>query len=266
MKESVLLQIIEKIYHAKDTPACWSELLEQFDAESFQQLIPALQQACNEYMQQAEMQALRDCCLESLNALPMGSVLLNRDGRVLFYNRAAANIIERNNGFSLDAKDSGAIVAGSAQQTKALQKLISNSIKIRPGQGAATTMQLTRPNSDHVLWVHISPLPSQYLARDDTPCAVLFIYDPENDTQVCSSIVADLYGLSSAEAQLATSLASGATLDSIARKHHRSINTVRVQLKQTFRKTNTHSQTDLVRLILSGPAMATSCLRMSNIP
>jgi len=63
-------------------------------------------------------------------------------------------------------------------------------------------------------------------------------------------LAADLYGLSSAEAKLAASLTKGATLDSIASEHHRSIHTVRAQLKQVLQKTNTHSQADLVRLIL----------------
>ncbi|QFY42355.1 hypothetical protein F6R98_06710 [Candidatus Methylospira mobilis] len=335
MKESDLLQFIEKIYGEEETPVYWSEFLEQLDPKCYQKLIPHLHRACNLYIKRVEAQTLRDCSLETLNALPMGAILLNQNGKVLFYNRAAESILERNDGFSLDAKGSGSIAAGSVRETKALQKLIRDSIKTRPGQGEAkavdssphggamgspypadkgqdpdgcaqnkvpselvsnmtaklsftprpeqvkeygfrhslperrgkklkstvlgqgmgTVMKLTRSGSEHPLWIHITPLPSGQLSFYEIPCAVLFICDPENNTRLSSTVLANLYGLSLAEAQIARGLAMGSTVDSIAKEHRRSVNTIRVQLKQAFRKTNTHSQTDLVRLILSGPAM-----------
>jgi DNA-binding CsgD family transcriptional regulator len=116
-------------------------------------------------------------------------------------------------------------------------------------------MKLTRPGSAHPLWVQISPLSGQYLSFYEMPCAALFIYDVDNNARISSTVLSNLYDVSPAEAKLAASLAMGSTLDAFAITHHKSINTVRVQLKQVFSKTGTHSQTDLLRLILNGPAM-----------
>jgi len=224
------------------------------DVESFRQLMPHLQRACRLYIKRAEAEALRNCTLESLGALPMGLILLNQHGRALFCNLAAEMIIERNDGFGLDANSR--CCSSVAAETIALQKLIMDSIDACLGKGLCTvsSMKLTRPGFVHPLYLQISPLPSQSLAFDQMPCAVLLIYDFDSNTKLSTELLTSLYGLSLGEAQVATSLAMGATLDLIASEHHRSIHTVRTQLKQVFRKTNTRSQTDLVRLVLSGPA------------
>jgi DNA-binding CsgD family transcriptional regulator len=341
MKDSEYLQLIEKIYDAIDTPACWVDFLEQFsdvfhsegailylqeesschalfeygtpaflqqirsdshnmapalyfnlksqgcfhglggvifqkddpgvrlftmrssqqgpftnsDVENYWRLMPHLQRACLLFIKQAEAQMLRDCSLNSLNALPMGVILLNRNGKALFGNRAAEKIIERNDGFSLDAE--GYCCNSVSTETKALQKLIVDCIEtgVANDQGGGASMKLTRSGSSRPLWAQILPLPGQYISLYETPRAVLFISEPDSNTRLSSTVLTSLYGLSLGEAQLATSLAMGRTLESVAREHHRSIHTVRMQLKQSFRKTDTHSQADLVRLILSGPAV-----------
>jgi len=49
-------------------------------------------------------------------------------------------------------------------------------------------------------------------------------------------------------------IAACESLEDIARRHKRSLEAVRSQLKRVFRKTATSRQTELVRLVLSGPA------------
>ena len=80
--------------------------------------------------------------------------------------------------------------------------------------------------------------------------AVLFVDDP-NDAGSPASI--DLYSqtfrLTPAEARLAVHLASGASLTETADEFGVTHNTVRAQLRAIFDKTETHRQSDLVRLL-----------------
>jgi DNA-binding CsgD family transcriptional regulator/uncharacterized protein YhfF len=78
--------------------------------------------------------------------------------------------------------------------------------------------------------------------------AVLFVDDPNQD-----AIPADLFyrafQLTPAEARLAVHLASGSSLSDAADALGVTYNTVRAQLRAIFDKTETHRQTELVRLL-----------------
>ena len=67
-----------------------------------------------------------------------------------------------------------------------------------------------------------------------------------------------LYDLTPAQAELAARIADGATPQKIAEELQLSIITVRDRLKQVFARTGTARQAEVVRLVLSGPAMLDS--------
>jgi DNA-binding CsgD family transcriptional regulator len=59
------------------------------------------------------------------------------------------------------------------------------------------------------------------------------------------------YGLTKAEARLASNLADGASLPSMAQAFDVKLTTIRSQLQQVFAKTGTSRQAELVALLLS---------------
>jgi DNA-binding CsgD family transcriptional regulator len=61
------------------------------------------------------------------------------------------------------------------------------------------------------------------------------------------------FGLTIAEARLASRLASGDSLDDAANMLCVTKNTARVQLKAVFAKTSTHRQAELVALLMGLP-------------
>ena len=61
------------------------------------------------------------------------------------------------------------------------------------------------------------------------------------------------YGLTPAEARVASGLAAGATLKEIAGLQEMSYETVRLHLKRVFVKTGTNRQADLVQLLMRTP-------------
>ena len=82
------------------------------------------------------------------------------------------------------------------------------------------------------------------------PGAVLVAIRRENDSPVFTeSMVAQLFGLSPAEAQVACALAAGANLEEIALQRGVKMTTIKTQIQAVFRKTGTESQHDLTRLL-----------------
>jgi len=87
-----------------------------------------------------------------------------------------------------------------------------------------------------------------------SPQALLTIYEPGVASEVDPFLLATTFDLTPAEGRVAARLASGLTLEAIAREFNISIWTVRSQLKSVFEKTGTNRQADLVRLLLVATA------------
>ena len=86
------------------------------------------------------------------------------------------------------------------------------------------------------------------------PVAVVFIGDPEQRLHIDPAAVQDLYGLTRAEAAVASLVGEGWSIVEAANFLGVQTNTARVQLKQVYAKTGAHRQAALVHLIMTGPA------------
>lgn len=83
----------------------------------------------------------------------------------------------------------------------------------------------------------------------------LFISDPDAPPVIHPETLEGLYGLTLAEARLVIALVSGQTLDGVAAATGTSPNTLKNHLKSVFRKTGATRQAELMKLVLSGPAI-----------
>ncbi len=79
--------------------------------------------------------------------------------------------------------------------------------------------------------------------------AVLILTDLTKPSVSNSKLLAILFGLTPAEAKLATAIASGIGIDAAAAALRIGRETVKSQLKAVFLKTNTRSQPELVALL-----------------
>ena len=80
----------------------------------------------------------------------------------------------------------------------------------------------------------------------------LFISDPESSRVSETQVIATVYELTHAEAELVRLLSCGLSLEQVAERRGVTMNTARGQLKQVFAKTDTNRQGELVRLVLMG--------------
>lgn len=83
----------------------------------------------------------------------------------------------------------------------------------------------------------------------------LFVSDPEAPPAIHPETLEGLYGLTVAEARLVIALVLGQTLDAVATTTGTSPNTLKNHLKAVFRKTGATRQAELMKLVLTGPAI-----------
>jgi DNA-binding CsgD family transcriptional regulator/PAS domain-containing protein len=181
----------------------------------------------------------------ALDRLQLGIVLLAGDGSVVFANRSARAILDEADGLGIEQ---GALRASDAATRRQLRQVIGESTSTRGG--ALTVPRAAR----RPLNVLVSPLGPQ--ARGERPPAakVLFISDPERGIATGEENLQRLYGLTPAEARLTGQLLQGRSLDEAASELAITPHTARSYLKSVFSKTGARRQSDLVRLLLSGPA------------
>jgi DNA-binding NarL/FixJ family response regulator len=185
-----------------------------------------------------------------LNRLPMGVILLTAASQVLFMNGKAKSFLEIGDGLLLDNKR--ICRATIASENKQLSELLTSALA--PSDDANPdvefAMTVTRLEVDAPLTVMVAPLGTGVAGRG----AVLFVSDPIEPVELSIDTICRLYGLTPTEGRLALGLTNGKKLDDLAETWNVSMHTVRSQLRQIFRKTDTSRQSELVKLILTGPA------------
>jgi DNA-binding CsgD family transcriptional regulator len=92
-------------------------------------------------------------------------------------------------------------------------------------------------------------------ADHQSAAALILITDLERQPEVLGRRLVDLFGLTPAEACLATALAGGKRLEDVAAERGVRMPTVRTQMRRVLAKTGTDRQSDLMRLLAGLPAV-----------
>lgn len=191
---------------------------------------------------------LKNAAVEALNLLSVGVVLIQGDGTVLNANRVAQRILECGDGLSCGG---GRLQAFYSHEQAALTRSIAAAVAEVPAGGALT---FARPSGRRALSVVVKVLRPGTAGEGQARLAAVFITDPDQEVSAEAQTFSGLYGLTPAEARLASSLVRGISPAQAAEALGLTINTVRTHLKRIFSKTETRRQSDLVRVLLTGPA------------
>lgn len=217
-------------------------------------LLPTLSRALGAGVGIRQLRALERAVLHAIDALPMGVVVLDRNGGVIEANPFARRLIEIGEGLTVI---DGGLGTESGSRRIRLRDLISRSEDRgnRPSGEDVALLPVQRPSSQRPLTMMLVPLEMESSgANGRTPAALLFIGDPERPAHFDQTRIARLYGLSRAESRVAALLASGYRLEQVAESLDIAYETVRKHLKQIFGKTGTYRQAELVRMLVTGPA------------
>jgi DNA-binding CsgD family transcriptional regulator len=189
--------------------------------------------------------------LELLDALPWGVILLDREQRPLVVNWEAERILGAADGLRLDRRG---LFADHPEDSHRLRAALGRATTRCNGHaGAGADLQLTRPSGAPSLLLTIVPLGRRVLDLMGTSGlhAALHIVDPATRPVVPAERLRSFFGLTPAEAALASALAAGRTLQEYADEAQVTSETARWRLKQVLAKTDTRRQAELVRLLLS---------------
>lgn len=179
-----------------------------------------------------------------LDRLAVGLVVVDARARVITTNRPADQILALNDGLT----QHNGLEASTAADTAAIRRAVTSVAEGEDG-GAPRRLCLARPSGARPWLIEVTPVER----KDAQSAATVVISDGERPPQPCPDALRTYYGLTPAEAHLATLLSAGLSLEEAAERRSVSRNTARGQLKRIFAKTQTNRQAALVRLVLCGP-------------
>jgi DNA-binding CsgD family transcriptional regulator len=187
-----------------------------------------------------------DAALAVLDFLPFGIILVDGDSTALLVNRRAEQVLGEQDGLSTPG---GKLAATRPTATTRLRQSIARTWRLAhgPGPHPSDGFQLARPSGRKPLVIRIVPLQPRIDALAVVVC------DPETRRPVEQRLLHQLYQLTRTEAQLVAALADGERLEDAAQALGVTLGTGRTYLKRVFAKMGVSRQSDLMRLLLSGP-------------
>jgi DNA-binding CsgD family transcriptional regulator len=226
------------------------------------QLYPHLRRALLLGFRLDAYKALQRAQFDVLDRLSNGIMLLDHAARVVFANAAARAMT--GHGGPVRLRNS-ALIAVSQAQSHRLRDLIDAAIRGMP----SATMALPHPRDGRLFSVLVSSMRSRDIDRFTglgmhNAAAMLVIHDPARRMEIPVEWIMDAYGLTLAEARVALSTASGATIPETAHRLNVSPNTVKTHLRKVFAKTGVGRQAELARLIASLDLLRTQVLSGSE--
>lgn len=193
----------------------------------------------------------------ALDLLERGVVIIGAivgaGGEIRFANRSADRLLSSADG--LDAPR-GRLRAGRPHKTEQLLAMIGRAAGTAVGTDAVAVdaLALDRPTGQAPLAVIAEPIApghSEYLGHTAQQGAILFVSDGDACVRPTSERLAAVYGLTAAEAQLASQISIGLGVGAAAAAQGISENTAKSHLKAIFEKVGVNRQTQLVRRIMA---------------
>ncbi|RPI27017.1 MAG: hypothetical protein EHM61_09935 [Acidobacteria bacterium] len=215
-----------------------------------ERLLPHLRRALELRRRLAGLQSEFDCLVAALDRVPQGCILLHGDGRVAGMNRAAEEVLNRQDGL---CTLHGKLTAVFATDSRRLDELIQSAFGgVRSDGQAGGVMAIARNSFEKPYIVRVFPLRSS-VAILDAPTArvALFVSDPGWQSVTDEDLLQQLYGLTAMESKVATLLGEGESLERICELFAITRNTAKSHVARIFQKTDTNRQSELVRLLVS---------------
>jgi DNA-binding NarL/FixJ family response regulator len=174
----------------------------------------------------------------------IGVAIVDRAGTVRVMNNEAERIIAEDDGLNLSH---GSIKGASGKQTAHLRECIEKAFVEATADEIISFPRISGGRPYLIL------VPNQRSGEGEPDAVVMLLIDSEQRTKISGETLVRLYNLTPSETRVALMLIDGKRLDQIAEELEVAQTTVVFHLKNLFRKTETHRQADLVRVLLSVP-------------
>jgi len=232
-------------------------LLKPFDDLN---VIPEMVERVVEKIQQDEKKqraadVFRTLSEEVLNRMHIGVVLVDEEGATLLSNKNAEKYFSSMSG--LIVKDGKLSATMPKIRNELSERILEASQRdVEPSKNVGV-IRIPRKDPLLPLTLLISPVRNRLAGMqvdNMQAAAIIFISEDKQKIELSPEVLNILYGLTPAESRLTIALVDGLELDKIAEKLNVSLHTLRGYLKNIFKKTGAHRQSELIKLVLTGPA------------
>lgn len=224
------------------------------DRALLEKITPHLRRAMEIYARLSRMTSQRDVYADTVDQLSVATIILDELGRVLDTNTVARKLLKEADGFTLRGEH---LQVEGRDINKDLQQALATVIAAqqRGETSVVKVLRLPRSKERSALALLIRPIPaSQWGEGQSSPCAAVFLSDPDLREPASQHILGELFQLTPAESNLAILLSRGLSLAQVSQTQSISQHTARAQLKAIFSKTGVSRQAELVRLVLKSVA------------
>jgi DNA-binding CsgD family transcriptional regulator len=182
--------------------------------------------------------------LSALARVSSAAVVIDATGRATQMNLPAQNLLGED--FNLVR---GRPAAHDSASNRRLQQLVSS--VLHTARGGAQAYAPIVVDRDEAPWLLVEAMPVTAFGSDlfGSGRAILLLTDLRSPLRPEATLFCAAFGLTVAEAKLATKLASGVGIEAAASSLGVSRETARSQLKAVFAKTNTRRQAELAGLL-----------------
>lgn len=234
----------------------FSNKIGEGEAQRLATLLPHLYRALKLKRDYNEADHSRGQAQAIIDQFPVGVLLVNAEGELITANQHALDTIAESNTVFLD---NGVLCATVVEQDQHLKSLIYKAANT-PLDNAGEHVSSIKINEEGKtvaisLLVTPDPYPNTHYDSQVENCAAIFVTSTSVGQKIAASDLQILFNLSPAEARLAALLASGVNLNQAAEQSYICKNTAKVQLKSIFSKMGVTRQAELIKLILTSPAV-----------
>lgn len=217
-------------------------------------LTPHLRQAIQIYAKLNRMTSERDVYQGAVDQLSVATIILDEHGRLLNTNAVASALLAEADGLCRSGQH---LHIEDRTINRKLQESLINIIRAQQSgeTSVVRALRVPRASGKADLGLVIRPVPaSEWSEGQSSPCAAVFISDPELQDPASRQILGELFGLTPAETNVAILLSRGLSLAEVAQAQNISRHTARAQLKAIFSKTGASRQAELVRMVIKSVA------------
>jgi len=211
-------------------------------------LHPHLSRAMQVHLRLEAADTARARALDALDRRSDGVLLVDERCGALWANQAAEGLLKAGDGLIAVGR---ALACHRADETRRLRRLVAG-CSAGALDGAGGMLAVHRRSGRRPLSVLVAPLRGEHpFVVEPVPTAIVFATDPDSCVAAPRSHLRELYGLTEGEARTAEALLEADRLADVAQKLGVTLSTVRTLLQRAFEKTDTHRQSELVRLLLA---------------
>ena len=225
------------------------------DLRVIDEILPHLRRALNIHSEFTYLRLKQDALLKGLDRLVIGLILYDQNARPVYINPTAEAIIEAHPALMLQ---DGELRLTNPDDERNLRKTIADTADIDPDDSwkQSVAIGINHPDVEAPLPILVTPMHGNLITSDldyDGAKVAVFISDPNLQQPISIDALVSVYGLTPTEAQVSISLANGHSIEEIANTSCHSTHTIRSQLKSVFRKTGVTRQSELIKMLLTGP-------------